>query len=215
MGWDRFTHRSERLYEFRKGIMAVLHGIVGMLGGFSPEDYARFKEAEACEIQSVIRGRTVLETGCGLGREAERLLNEFGAWEVIATDVSFGMLLAARPRCSMLVQVDARYLPFADSSVDVIYSNCMYHHVGAHESVLAESLRVGRYIVLIRELIGFRNRFLDILYAFYYSIIDGSFYRPTVDGWLSLLAPYVVSYLHRPERSLVKRYALFTLDATN
>jgi len=214
-GWAEFTHRSARLYRGRKALMSALRQVVGTLSGFSAEEYARYKAAETDEIRSVIKGRTVLETGCGPGKEAGRFLDEFGARSVIATDVSFGMLSAARTRCPLVVQADAHHLPFADDSVDVVYSSCMYHHASAHELILAESLRIARRTILIRELAGFQNRFFGVLYTLYYSVFDGSTYRPPVEGWLRFLAPHVVRYLRRPERSLVKRYALFTLDATN
>jgi len=216
LGWDRFTHQSEQLYEFRRSAMSTLHRVVKAISGEKPEDYANFEEAILLEMRPAVEGRTVLETGCGPGGDAERFLNEFGAQKIIATDISLGMLLAARNRCPalLLVQADARHLPFVEGFADVVYSNCMYHRieVQGRGSVLRQSLRVGRRVVFVKEIAGFSSRLFDTIYRFYYSVVDGSAYRPTVEEWLKFLAPYVVRHIRRPEHSVVFRYVFFELD---
>ena len=217
LGWDRFTHRSERMYEFRRGIMSFLHGVAMAAGGDKLEDYEAFEEEVAREIRLTTTGKTVLETGCGPGSEAIRFLTEFGARQVIATDISFGMLEAARkkyPRL-LLVQADARHLPFAENAVDVVYSNCMYHHIEVPDRKLAleESLRVSRESVLLYEIAGFQGRVRNFFYSLYYSLIDGSAHRPSVECWLEVLGTRVRKCLRRPERALVFRYVFFVLDS--
>jgi len=218
LAWDQFTHRSERMYEFRRNIMAFLHHIAMVIGGERKEDYAAFEDEVAGRMRHAAADLTVLETGCGPGTEAIRLLTEFGAKRVIATDMSFGMLVAARQKNPdlLLVQADARHLPFRENAVDVVYSNCMYHHieVSDRELVLEESLRVARRSVLLKEIADFRNSFSNAIYMLYYSTIDGSAYRFTVERWLEFLSPWVESYLRRPERALVFRYVFFVLDSS-
>lgn len=198
--------------------MSFLHRVAMAIGGDKAEDYTAFEEEVSREIRLATAGSKVLETGCGPGNEAIRLLTEFGAKQVIATDISFGMLQAARKKYPqlLLVQADARYLPFDANSVDVVYSNCMYHHIEVpyRGSVLEESLRVSRHSVLLKEIAGYGNSFVNSFYAFYYSIVDGSAYRPSVERWIEFLGSPVRRYLRRPESSLVFRYVFFVLDSS-
>ncbi len=198
--------------------MAFLHRVALATGAEREEDYARFENEVSREMRMAAMGLTVLETGCGPGTEAIRFLTEFGAKQVIATDMSFGMLLAARQKNPhlLLVQVDARRLPFREYAIDVIYSNCMYHHIDLADRglVLQESLRVARQWVLLKEIAGFKNAFFNWIYMLYYSIVDGSAYRLTFERWIEFLGPSVQRYLRRPERALVFRYVFFVLDSS-
>jgi SAM-dependent methyltransferase len=206
------------MYEFRRNIMAFLHHVAMAIGGEREEDYAPFENEVSREMRLAAAELTVLETGCGPGTEAIRLLTEFGAKQVIATDTSYGMLLAARQKNPhlLLVQADARHLPFRENAIDIIYSNCMYHHIEVADRrlVLQESLRVARQWVLLKEIAGFENAFFNWIYMLYYSIVDGSAYRLTVERWLEFLGSSVQRYLRRPERALVFRYVFFVLDSS-
>lgn len=80
-----------------------------------------------------VRGRTVLELGAGLG-EASVWFAMHGA-EVIATDLSGGMLTLARRVAErhrtwlVAVQMDGAFLALADESVDIVYGANVLHHV--------------------------------------------------------------------------------------
>jgi SAM-dependent methyltransferase len=84
-------------------------------------------EAEAGLLGDVA-GRRVLEVGAGAA-QCSRWLATQGA-DVVATDISFGMLRGAAPplvatqldRRVGRVQADARALPFADASFDIVFS---------------------------------------------------------------------------------------------
>ena len=73
----------------------------------------------------------VLDLGCGPGRASGRLRKRWRKAEVIAMDLALPMLLQARREGSWLrplarVCADARQLPLADASVDVLFSSlCM------------------------------------------------------------------------------------------
>lgn len=89
---------------------------------WSPEG---LREADA-GLLGPVRGLQVLEVGCGAA-QCSRWLAHRGA-EVIATDVSAGMLAAARRLDAdlglrtPLLQADGRALPFAAGSIDVAFS---------------------------------------------------------------------------------------------
>lgn len=77
-------------------------------------------------LLGAVTGRRVLEVGAGAAQGA-RWCRRNGA-DVVATDVSFGMLATARPLDTRsgvslpLVQCDASELPFADASFDIVFT---------------------------------------------------------------------------------------------
>jgi len=83
--------------------------------GFSPEE---------------IRGKLVLDVGCGTGRFAE-VASRWGA-RVVGIDLSSAAEVAARNLADRelvtIFQADARALPFAPASFDFIYSIGVLHH---------------------------------------------------------------------------------------
>lgn len=92
-----------------------------------------------------LQGKTLLELGTGLG-EGATFFAKRGA-EVIATDISSGMLLLAR-RVGREHEVtfstavtDAAALPWADGSFDFVYAANLLHHVDI-EACLQEVHRV-------------------------------------------------------------------------
>ena len=79
---------------------------------------------------SALRGRTVLDVGCGTGRFME-LAAAAGA-EVVGADLSFAVETAAENmkgrRNAHVVQADVFHLPFRPGSFDFIYSLGVLHH---------------------------------------------------------------------------------------
>ncbi|MCU1385408.1 MAG: Methyltransferase type 11 [Acidobacteria bacterium] len=74
----------------------------------------------------------VLDVGCGQGHALSFLNNR---WNVVGTDVSHEMLLAAPKRVKVAVQ-DRLALPFADGTFDIAFAFCVYHHVSDGEQSL-------------------------------------------------------------------------------
>ncbi|MDQ2767727.1 MAG: class I SAM-dependent methyltransferase [Gemmatimonadota bacterium] len=119
-----------------------------------------------------LRGRDVLEIGCGTGKNTAWLAAE--ASSVIAMDFSEGMLARARTRVTAanvrFVTHDVRTTwPVADGSVDVVACNLVLEHVRALSPIFAEvfrALRAGGQFFLselhpFRQLLGGRARFTD------------------------------------------------------
>jgi 2-polyprenyl-3-methyl-5-hydroxy-6-metoxy-1,4-benzoquinol methylase len=77
-----------------------------------------------------LRGKTVLDVGCGMGRFAE-VVAEAGA-RVVAIDLSSAVDAAAanlsRFENAAVVQADVFALPFAPESFDLVYSIGVLHH---------------------------------------------------------------------------------------
>jgi SAM-dependent methyltransferase len=107
-----------------------------------------------------VRGRQVLDFGCGHGMAAVSLAR-WGA-HVTAFDLSAGYLLEAQARARAngvavaFVQADGERLPFADASFDRIWGSAILHHLDiarvAHE--LFRVLRPGGIAVFCEPWAG-------------------------------------------------------------
>lgn len=92
---------------------------------------------------------TVVDLGCAAGAALPLLAKRFRRARIIALDHSGAMLRLANRRRSLLskryaVQADARALPFADASIDVVFSNLLLPLVEPPDAVFAEVARVLR-----------------------------------------------------------------------
>jgi trans-aconitate 2-methyltransferase len=98
---------------------------------------------------------TVLELGCGTGRDTEALLAALPDGHVVALDGSARMVDHTRQRCGgpdgtaggrlTMLQADLRQpLALADASVDAVFSVATLHWVPDHAAVFAELARVLR-----------------------------------------------------------------------
>lgn len=95
------------------------------------------------------KAATVVDLGCATGAAMPQLSKRFGRAHVVGVDTSANMLAAGKRRKSWFarssfVQAHAAALPFADESVDVIFSNLMLPWVTEPKSVFTEVARVLR-----------------------------------------------------------------------
>jgi malonyl-CoA O-methyltransferase len=91
--------------------------------------------------------RTVLDLGAGTGRVTKELKRRYPRAQVIALDLSCGMLREARRhqrpwRRFARVCGDARRLPLQDGSIEVLFSSLMLQWCQPLEAALAEVRRV-------------------------------------------------------------------------
>ncbi|MEP6836008.1 MAG: class I SAM-dependent methyltransferase [Gemmatimonas sp.] len=94
-----------------------------------------------------IEGRSVLEIGCGTGKNTEWIAER--AARVLAMDFSAGMLAVAARRVPQphvrFVSQDLRTTwPIADASVDVVIGNLVLEHIEDLTHIYAEAARVLR-----------------------------------------------------------------------
>ena len=96
----------------------------------------------------------VLDIGCGPGRGSEALRKRFPSAQVIALDLALPMLRRIKPgwrRPLARVCADARELPLADASVDVLFSNLCVQWIDDLPALFNEFRRVlksGGYLAL-------------------------------------------------------------------
>ena len=101
---------------------------------------------------------TLLDVGTGLAdiplRARRVAVRRATALTTIGVDASESLVRASRSRLDAAVCADARRLPFADASVDVVICSQLLHHFEDDEigAVLAELSRVARLRVIVGDL---------------------------------------------------------------
>ena len=105
--------------------------------------------AELLERLDVVRlePAAVLDLGAGTGHASLALKRRYRGSQVVALDLSPGMLAEAGRRQTLLrrfrrVCADAAALPLRDSSVDLVFSNLMLHWCNEPDAVFRECRRV-------------------------------------------------------------------------
>ncbi len=94
------------------------------------------------------RGRRVLEIGCGIGLDGASFAR--GGARYVGVDLSSESLRLAREQFDLfglpggLLQTNAERMPFADASVDHVYSHGVLQHSPDTEAIVAEMHRVLR-----------------------------------------------------------------------
>lgn len=95
----------------------------------------------------VPRGVALLDVGCGDGRLAQEVGRLVDAADVCGAEV-FVRREAHLPRIDTF---DGRHLPYAAKEFDVVLLVDVLHHADEPRALLAESLRVARRMVLIKD----------------------------------------------------------------
>jgi ubiquinone/menaquinone biosynthesis C-methylase UbiE len=112
-----------------------------------------------CSLCSEVEVNSILDTGCGTGRNIAYLNSYFSQAKVMGNDVSPDLLNIATEKHKIpsdeLVCCSSYELPFADNSFDIVTEFAMLHHVAEPERVVAEMLRVARKAIFISD----SNRF--------------------------------------------------------
>lgn len=104
--------------------------------------HALIDELEVRIALEHVRGKSVLEAGCGTGMILKELVAH--AREATGIDLSGGMLRRASERGLAVAQADVTCVPFADASFDVVCSFKVLAHVPDREAALRELTRVVR-----------------------------------------------------------------------
>jgi malonyl-CoA O-methyltransferase len=89
----------------------------------------------------------IVDAGCGTGHASRALKRLYRRARVIALDIAPGMLHAAGRQRGWFrrfdrVRADAAHLPFADGSVDLVFSNLMLQWCNDPDALFAEFRRV-------------------------------------------------------------------------
>lgn len=162
-------------------------------------------------------------SGAASGERAENFLEEWYAHPEMITAVGIDDLRAFKKRYPMVnaMQGDARHLPFADKTFDVVFSNAVIEHVGStkeQKQFVDELLRVGRSVFLTTPARGFPieshtmipcahwlpTPLRNVIYVFFGRENEAS------DGYLHLLSARALRQLFPPKMPVtIRRQRLF------
>jgi len=112
--------------------------------------HAATREGLLARLQPLlVEAKTIVDLGSATGAANRDLGKRFKGARVISVDIAHSMLEKARAKKSWLskrsfAQADARALPFADQSVDVIFSNMLLPCVADPGPAFSEVARVLR-----------------------------------------------------------------------
>jgi SAM-dependent methyltransferase len=101
------------------------------------------RSIEARILSQVRLDRPVLDVGCGDGHFASVLFPE-GTDVGLDPNLSDGAEAARRGVYRMVVGADSGAMPFPDASFASVFSNCVFEHIPAIETTIAEIARVLR-----------------------------------------------------------------------
>lgn len=104
--------------------------------------HAMIDDLEVDFASRFVRGREVLEVGCGTGLILERLAKI--SKRAVGVDLSPGMLEKARERELDVIEASATDLPFEDASFDITCSFKVLAHIPEISRALSEMARVTR-----------------------------------------------------------------------
>lgn len=158
-----------------------------------------------------LRGRDVLEIGCGTGVHA-RLLAEAGA-RMTAIDLTPTAVEMTKRRLELagleadVREADAESLPFADASFEFVWSWGVVHHSESTDRVLAEIARVLRPGGQLALMVYHRNSITFwIDYVLYRGVLRGGLLRVTPDELANRSSDGVIAR-HYTRRSLTATLA--------
>jgi len=105
--------------------------------GESADFFAQLKTDHVRRVLGPASPRSILDFGCGVGISTRALARSFPSAQVIGCDASSESISAARGEAESMrrrirfVVHGQSGLPLDDSSVDVVFAGCVFHHIDA------------------------------------------------------------------------------------
>ena len=149
---------------------------------FAHPDYPACAPFSSLVDYSEVKGKKVLEIGCGMGAHASVFANA-GA-QVTAIDLTQRAVSLTRQRFELfniknasVIKVDAENLPFEDNSFDFVWSWGVIHHSADTQKIVKEILRVLKPGGKVSVMVYHRHSTRYYVYGLYRGIFCGEFFR--------------------------------------
>ena len=111
---------------------------------YSKYNYEKLMQFQLTKFESLLRGKRVLDAGCGVGRDVEYFMDD--ELEVIGIDISKNMIAEAKKivKKGKFEVMDFRKMKFKAKSFDGIWCMASLYHIAPKEvpKVLKEFFRV-------------------------------------------------------------------------
>ena len=166
-----------------------------------------------------LKGKSVLEVGCGMGLVASHIARA-GA-RLTAIDMTPRAVFATRTRLEQaklegtVLEMDAEDMQFPNHSFDVVITWGVIHHSGNMQKVLDEIWRVlkpgGHAYVMIYNRNSLR---LQVYCRFWLGVVCGRFFRQSFDQIVgSITDGYIARHLTAPEfKGMARRFSAVTIS---
>jgi len=135
-----------------KQAISTYNKIAGIYSKYSSEKLLQF---QLNEFLSLLKGKKILDAGCGGGRDVEYFTEE--GYDAIGIDLSEGLIKEAKKKKGKFIVMDFRKLSFENETFDGIWSMAGFIHNSRDDVVksLKEFLRVlkkdGILYIAVRE----------------------------------------------------------------
>jgi SAM-dependent methyltransferase len=137
------SNDERALHEYVAGVESHESQVTGVVGYFY-----RMYQAEVLARVAGLRGRDILEVGCGEGMMFDRTTTH-----PVQMDVSMTRLGRAAGRCRLRLCADGYHLPFGRESFQIVLLVAVLEHTREPWRVVAEARRVlkpgGRTIIVV------------------------------------------------------------------
>ncbi|HET8552396.1 MAG TPA: class I SAM-dependent methyltransferase [Gammaproteobacteria bacterium] len=186
MRLDTLVHRFPGFYEWKlEALKTIKKGAYKalLIDSQIQSQRAQIAAKNAALLNKYLRGKKVLEIGCGRGSLLAGLMRNHGC-ECVGIDLSEQMIDAARrdnPGPDYHVMRSDK-LKFDDRQFDFVIFNYVLHHVDALGATIAEAKRVGKHVILW-ESCACDNQPFKLLSRLYWKITDGGYQYYSLDEW--------------------------------
>lgn len=168
------------LYSIKTAIVRTVAGAV------NPLWFRNHFDAIEIALQE-LRGKKVLEIGCGSGYLYDHIRRKDVPVEYVGSDVNPQMVAFCRekyPEASWIQLGELPY-PYADREFDVVLIWNVIHHLNDYQDVLgvlSEAVRIGSSVIMFEPLQS-NPRLLRSLKSLYWRITDGGKFYFTLREW--------------------------------
>jgi len=129
-----------------------LHAESIRISGEAPDYFARYKVQEVARLSELVRlgsdGLKLLDYGCGIGSSIPFFAEQLPGAQIHGVDVSEESLALATEKNAgkaCFTGFDGSRLPYPDSSFDVVFTSCVFHHIEP-DRWLASMLEIKRIL---------------------------------------------------------------------
>jgi ubiquinone/menaquinone biosynthesis C-methylase UbiE len=118
-----------------------LHAENIAISGENPEYFTEYKVRDLLQFVELNRSAgipRILDFGAGIGSSVPFISQHITSAHITCVDVSLKSLRLGRLRCGRKAQFilfDGSRMPFRDGSFDVVFSDCVFHHIDHKEHV--------------------------------------------------------------------------------